>query len=155
MIFSHTRGTPMWDVGSTSRSVFTRVPCSWPERSRGGTSLQAQSLSINANATHRRSCGRGHSYLYLVCAHAGGCGPTAASPHLLTELWCPLPTTVARDLRSILIPQTSLHLSNSNMITSFCQVQWCMFVTPALKRQRQEDGEFEAQTGHIASSKLA
>lgn len=36
MIFSHTRGTPMWDVGSTSRSVFTRVPCSRPERSRGG-----------------------------------------------------------------------------------------------------------------------
>jgi hypothetical protein len=30
-----------------------------------------------------------------------------------------------------------------------------MFAISALRRQKQEDGEFEAQAGHIASSKPA
>lgn len=51
------------------------------------------------------------------------------SPHLLTELWCPLPTPVARCLRSILIPQTFLRVSNSNTVTSGTVVRVCNFIT--------------------------
>jgi hypothetical protein len=34
------------------------------------------------------------------------------------------------------------------------QVWWCTFITPALRRLRQEDGEFKTSLGYIARSCL-
>lgn len=64
MNFSHTRGTPMCDVGSTSRSVFTRLPC--PEPGREARSVPAQCQEA---PTPRVPCPGAHTGAHTL-AHA-------------------------------------------------------------------------------------
>lgn len=95
MNFSHTRGTPMCDVGSTSRSVFTRLPCPAPGREARRLSArrpphQRQGRTPTASPGCPLRCPRtlAHAMFRAVC----GCWaavPTVCVARRFSAAWSP------------------------------------------------------------------